>query len=38
MVLQSLLQAVSLVSGITEQLILNPYDAVAIHLWSHLHV
>ena len=38
MVLQSLLQTVSLVSGVTEQLILNPYDAVAISFWSLLHL
>ena len=36
MMLQSLLQTVSLVSGITEQLILNPYDAVIIPFWSHV--
>ena len=34
MVLQSLLQTVSLVSGVTEQLILNPYDAVAISFFE----
>ena len=38
MVLQSPLQTFSFVSGVTGQLILNLYDAVAISFWCHLHL
>ena len=38
MTLQSLLQTVSLVSGIPEQQMLNPFDAVIIYFCSLLHL